>query len=153
MQTIEEVEKQAIEFYSLAFLLTGETETSTKVAIDALDVTGAALPVSRRAVMANALSAIRKELEDSSRRLKIQSPAPVPFSAAPADLDRDLTKAEVQRALLAMDTLPRCAVVLRVLEGVTLEDASTLLQASKDEVRRAQVTGLQVLAHSIHEPQ
>ena len=138
MQSLEEVEKQAIEFYSLAFLLTGQSETSTNVAVAALDLTGASLTASRRAVMTNALSSIRTELQDSSRRLETELAIPVPFRAATGDLVHDLTKAEVRRALLAMDTLPRCAVVLRVLEGVTLEDASALLNAGEDLVCQAQ---------------
>ena len=59
----------------------------------------------------------------------------------------------MERALLAIDVFPRCVLVLRTLEGISIEDTATLLEENKDLVREAQAIGLYSLVDSIHRAQ
>ena len=64
-------------------------------------------------------------------------------------LDRHTTKVQLERALLAIDTFPRCAVLLSFFEGMSLDDAATLLDADRTLVRKAQLTGLRELTRNL----
>ena len=128
MDRLDEVKRQASHLYWLAFLLTGQSETSTDAVIESIsladDCSGPAPSLKaecRTFVITKALGAIRTELQASAMRLNFQKTEMAVASSDAALIDRDLTRAEVRTALLGIDALPRCAVVLRLMEGVPLE--------------------------------
>jgi len=165
MQTLEQVNKGAADprfagpfgIYWLAFLLTGRREPSIAVALDAVDVQDSAssffstwmLAWSRRVVIAKALAAIRSELAASADRTASRRAEKATLPPRNWALSRDTTKAQIERALLAIDMFPRCALLLTVFEGVSPEDAAILLDGDRDLVRKAQTIGLRELTFNL----
>jgi len=165
MQTLEQVCKGAaglgfagpFGIYWLAFLLTGRSEASIAVALDAVDVQDSANPFfstwmlawSRRVVIAKALAAIRGELARSARRTASRRGEEATLPPRNWALSRETTKAEIERALLAIDMFPRCAILLTIFEGMSLEDAAILLDGDRDLVRKAQTIGLRELTSNL----
>jgi len=160
MQEFEQINNQAAGLYRLAWLLTGEREVSADATVDAtletLD-TGSdpdsfaewMLAWSRRVVIAKVLTAVRSELAASARRtasVRLKSLALPPGSASLGDRT---TSVQLDRALLAIDMFPRCAVVLTVFEGLSVEDAAVLLDATEDLVRQARAIGLRQMVDNL----
>lgn len=148
----EDTNRSAADLYWLAFLLTGQRDISIDIAADGAMAIANANPFfagwmkswSRRIVIAKALAASREELAKSARQTKL---AGVPFCtrSAARPLSRETSKAGIEEALLGMDTFPRAAVILLVLEGVPIADAATLLDADVSLVKKAQAIGLREL--------
>ena len=166
MQTLEQANKSAadLEFvrpsqiYWLAFLLTGHHELSLDMTLEALGFPDDAknsffsvwmLAWSRRVFIAKALAAIRDELARSARRTASKRAGKAALPARDWTLDRGTTKVELERALLAIDVFPRCALLLSVFEGVSLEDVAILLDSERDLVRKAQMIGLRELTPNL----
>jgi hypothetical protein len=59
------------------------------------------------------------------------------------------TKVQLESALLAIDVFPRCALLLSVFEGMSLEDVGILLNSERDLVRTAQMIGLLELTRNL----
>jgi DNA-directed RNA polymerase specialized sigma24 family protein len=124
--------------YWLGYLLTGNSEH----AVQALTIASWA----RRLVIASALARIAAELRASARRVEQSDlgnladhaifPPPT-WMGSPG-----LTKAELERALLAIDAFPRCAVILTVFEELSIQDAAVLLNSDQPLVRKAQACAL-----------
>jgi hypothetical protein len=57
-----------------------------------------------------------------------------------------MSSPEFERVVLAIDTFPRCALLLTVFEKLSLDDAALLLNADKALVRKARGQGLLELA-------
>ena len=157
MQTLEQPNQGAADLYWLAFLLTGHREASVDLAVAAFDFQEDANPGfsnwmvawSRKVVIAKALAAIRDDLAASARRIPswcADKSALPPRTWAP---DRTATKVQIERALLAIDVFPRCAVLLSVFEGVSLEDAAVLLDADRDLLGKARTIGLRDLTRNL----
>lgn len=166
MPTLDLANGRAADLHWLAFLLTGHREQSVDLAIEAVmsestDFRAGASPFfsnwllgwSRRVVIAKALAAVRGELGRSARGMESTASkkrALPPRSWAPS---QDATKVQLERALLAIEVFPRCAVVLSVLERMSLEDAAILLDADQDSVRKARMVGLHELTRNLAEMQ
>lgn len=159
----DEVEKAALyrafgehrsELYWLAFLLTGDQEQSVQAFSHALDVEDRAnrffrgwmVSWARRLVIAAALGAIASELRESVRRIqrsRLEHPA---FPCRPPSGNwtgfQGITKPEFERAVLALDVFPRCALLLTVFERLSIQDSAVLLGADDALVRKAQGVGL-----------
>ncbi len=157
MQTLEQTNERAADLYWLAFLLMGDREAGVDVTLEALDFGYGANPSfstwmlawSRRVVIAKALAVIRDELATSARRTaskRAEKSTLPPRNWAP---DQDATKVVLERALLAIDVFPRCALLMSVFEGMSVEDAAILLDSDRDLVRKAQLTGLRALTHNL----
>ena len=157
MQTLEQANERAADLYWLAFLLTGQREPSVDLADEVLDFQDGANPFfstwmlawSRKAVIARTLATIRDELAVSARRTASKR---VEMSALPPRdwaLDRDTAKIQLERALLAIDVFPRCAVLLSVFEGAPLDDVAILLNSDLDSVRHARMSGLVELTRNL----
>jgi DNA-directed RNA polymerase specialized sigma24 family protein len=165
MQTLKQAKERAADprfagpfgIYWLALLLTGHRELSLDVAIEALDFQDNEnqffstwmLAWSRRVVIAKALAAIRDELAASARRTAADRAQESELPLRNWMLDPHTTKVQLERALLAIDVFPRCALLLSVFEGMSLEDAAVLLDADQRLVRKGQVTGLQELTRNL----
>jgi len=157
MRSLKQVESQAADLYWLAFLLTGNRETSLDVALDAAELRTDANPFfstwvlrwSRKIAISKALAAIREELRLSAgavRNRPTQSRASAPKNWR---LGPDATKVQLERALLAIDVFSRCVVVLSVLESLPLEDVAILLDEDRELIRQARAEGLHVLVRNL----
>jgi DNA-directed RNA polymerase specialized sigma24 family protein len=149
MQELEQMRSQAFGHYRLAWLLTGEREAGADATLEALD-TGSdpessfaewLQAWSRRVVIAKVLTRIRGELAESARRtaglrLKRELPAGRPR------LGDQTAAIQLERALLAIDVFPRCALLLTVFAGISVADTAVLLDATTDLVRKARTLGL-----------
>jgi len=159
MQTLEleHANKSAAEIYWLVFLLTGHRAQGLDVTLEALgfqDGTNLFFSAwmvawSRRVVIAKALSAVRDELAASARRTAFRRAEKAGLPPRNWALDRETTRAQLESALLAIDVFPRCALLLTVFEGESLEDAAILLDGSRDVVRKAQIIGLRELTRNL----
>ena len=160
MQTLEQADKRAADLYWLAYLITGHRGLSVDVTLEALEVpvvpddakpffSAWMLAWSRRMFIAKAVAAIRDQLAVSARRTASRRDEKVAFPSRNWTLDQDTTKIQLERALLAIDVFPRCALLLSVFEGVSLEDVAILLDSERDLVRKAQMIGLRELTHSL----
>jgi hypothetical protein len=151
---------QGSELVWLAFLLTGDMSLSRKVAGEALDAPDPTGPFfeqwmstwRRRLVIAKVLDTVRLPLAASACRVRLrvqnstygdQLPSPT-WSAG-----REVSRAQFEDALLAIDIFPRCALLLRIFEKIPIEDAALLLNADKELVERATATALNELAWNI----
>jgi DNA-directed RNA polymerase specialized sigma24 family protein len=154
--------QSALDLYWLAFLLTGHRRPSLDAATEALNLQDALdlqddanqffstwmLARWRRAVIARALAGIREELAASVRRTASKRTQEFAGPLRNWVLDRQTTKGHLERALLAIDVFPRCALLLSVFEGMSIEDTSNLLNADHNLVRKGQVTGLRALTRN-----
>jgi DNA-directed RNA polymerase specialized sigma24 family protein len=148
-----EINRQAANLYWLALLVTGDREESAELAAGALESADSnpffsawMLAWSRKVVIARALAAVRQELAASARKVAMAR-APRCGSRVPRNLS--LTAAanrrELERALLAIDAFPRCVLLLLLFEGLSIDDATVLLDADRELVRKAQVFALREL--------
>jgi DNA-directed RNA polymerase specialized sigma24 family protein len=151
-------EEHQAELYWLAFLLTGDQERSAGAFTRAVDFQdgynatfrGFMVAWARKLVIGEALAAIDSELRQSALRLR--TPDPAESTALPPRNWRSnhrITRPEFERALLALDVFPRCAVVLTFFEGLSLEESTLLLNADRELVTRAQRRGLIELTRNI----
>lgn len=156
MSSLNQTNRQAADLYWLAFLLTGQRETSVDAAAEALDsaetnpfFSAWMLAWARKVVIAKALGAIRQELAASAVRiaaLRGRYGAPVPRNWS---LAAGATKAELERALLAIDAFPRCVLLLSLFEGLSVDDAVVLLDVDRELIRKAQAFALQELTQNL----
>jgi DNA-directed RNA polymerase specialized sigma24 family protein len=152
-----DIHNDVVDLYWLAFLLTGRRDTSVDIAADAAASQDDANPFfagwmhgwQRRLVIGKALTVIHDELADSARqtetaRFNGSFRPPRNWSLGP-----DTTKADLERALLAIDLFPRAALLLLVFEGVRMTDAATLLDAKPELLKKAQAIGLRELTANL----
>jgi hypothetical protein len=94
--------------------------------------------------MAKAVAAIRDELRASVRcRELAREPGPAPLRKW--SLPASTTNTQIERALLAVDLFPRAAVLLSIVEGISIAGAATVLDADVTLVRKAQAIGVREL--------
>jgi DNA-directed RNA polymerase specialized sigma24 family protein len=157
MQTLDQSSKRGTELYWLAFLLTGHRRLSADMTLEAVGSADDANPFfsawmlawSRRVFIAKALAGIRDELAASARRTASKRAEKATLPPRNWTLDRDTTKLQLESALLAIDVFPRCALLLSVFEGLSLEDVAILLDGERDLVRKAQMIGLRELTRNL----
>lgn len=157
MPTLEQqTNQQATSLYWLAFLLTGHREASVDAAVEALDSAESntffsawMMAWARKVVISKALAAIRQELAESAVRLASLRGRNYPAPPRNWALAPGATKVQLERALLAIDTLPRCVLLLSLFEGLSLDDATVLLDVDRDLVRKAQALALQELTRNL----
>jgi len=150
------------ELYWLAFLLTGDREQSVQAFAEAFELENSANPVfrqfmvswTRKLVIAASLATIERELRQSARRTAEADEQDFAKSASSLPAQdwiggQQITKAEVEQAVLAIDGFPRCALLLTVFERLSTEDAASLLNASEALVKKAQSAGFVQLTRNI----
>jgi hypothetical protein len=154
--------RERSELLWLAFLLTGDRASSVEAVAAAMDLDDAGNPFfrnwmvswSRKLVIAKALSVVEQDMAESAERTRRRNcPRPTEAPGRGWSLDPAAGKAELERALLAIDLFPRCAVVLTVFEKVSEEDAATLLNADRQLLRTAKAIGLAELTWNLARPQ
>jgi len=145
---IEIFEKNSSELYSLAFLLTGNADRSVEAFNRALDGDeenpgfGEFMTAwARKLIIVEALGTIRTELRASKQRVaraaddEITSDAkwkPRPY----------IGREEFEEAVIAIDAFPRCAMLLTIFEGMSIQAASVLLNVNEALTRKAQQIGI-----------
>jgi DNA-directed RNA polymerase specialized sigma24 family protein len=157
MPTLEQTNLQASNLYWLAFLLTGNRETSLDAAVEAVDAPDGnpffsawMLAWSRKVVIGKALAAIRVELAASAQRIAAaRSRKCAPSASGNWSPAHDVTKAELERALLAIDAFPRCVLLLSLFEGLSIDDATVLLDVDRELVCKAQAFALAELTSNL----
>jgi DNA-directed RNA polymerase specialized sigma24 family protein len=155
-QTKDQANGHAADLYWLAFLLTGQPEASVAMAVEALDsaegnpfFSAWMLAWSRKVVIAKALAAVRQDLAASALRVAARRGRNCARSPRNWALQPGATKVQLERALLAIDLFPRCALLLTVFEGLSVDDAAVLLDAGPELVRNAQVCAMQELTRNL----
>jgi len=147
----------AADLYSLAFLITRDTDASIEIATEALALQNSAASFfsdqtrrsARKLVIAEALAAIADEIPASARRVarsRWQEPDFAPGSGA---FGHDMTKAELERALLAIDVFPRCVLLICIFEGLAQPEAAVLMGLEPELVALGQAVGLCELSRNI----
>jgi hypothetical protein len=145
MNTLEE---QSVELFSLAFLLTGDTERSVAAFDRALDHEEAENP--RELVIGEALGTMRTELRTSRKRTAERAEE----AAGNAKLQRrpQIAREEFEEAVISIDAFPRCAMLLTIFEGMSIRAASALLHADEALIRVAQRIGIVELTRNLTVP-
>jgi DNA-directed RNA polymerase specialized sigma24 family protein len=157
MPSLDSTSQQAANLYWLAFLLTGNRQAGADAATESLESSPAnpffltwMLAWSRKVVIAKALAAIRQELAASAERVAaVRSPRSAAYLPANWTLPGSASKMELERALLAIDAFPRCVLLLLLFEGLSMEDATVLLDADRELIRKAQVFAIQELTRNL----
>ena len=160
MKNTEGIGRDAADLYWLAFLLTERQDISIDIAAEtAVSADDASAFFAdwmrgwqRRLVIGRALTASRDELDDSARRTRLAHGTVWPTGSTPPRnwaLSPDTTKADLEKALLAIDPFPRAALLLLVFEGIRMADAATLLDADPALIRKAQAIGLRELTANL----
>ena len=151
---------QVSDVYWLGYLLTGDYERTAEILIDGLEMPDAANPFfegwmmtwSRKIFIAKVLGSVKPELDraqlrDRLRRLQAETRKGLPR------IEHVAGKANLERALLAIDPFSRCALLLRVFEKLAVEDVATLLNSDRESVTTATAIGLIELARNLAEDQ
>jgi hypothetical protein len=157
MQVIGSEKQPEADLHWLAFLLTGRRGLSLDTAAeDVPPQDGASLTFStwmmtwsRRVVISKALAAIRHELTASARRTKSKRLRRPALPGRDWELDRNTTRVELEKSLLAIDVFPRAALLLSIFERVPVADAAVLLDAEPELIRKAQAMGLMELTNRL----
>ena len=152
--TVQTVKERAFDLYWLALLITGNRATAADLVVGLVEsqadgdsfFSAWMLAWARRIVIARALAAIREDLAASACRTSVAVPEkPASLRAA----DCAMTKHDLQRAVLGIDTFPRCALVLSFFEKVPMQDAVILLDAESSLIRKAEFIGLCQLTRNL----
>jgi hypothetical protein len=146
MNTLEE---QSVELFSLAFLLTGDTERSVAAFDRALDHEETENP--RELVIGEALGTMRTELRTSRQRTAERADE---TAAGDAKLQKrpQIAREEFEEAVISIDAFPRCAMLLTIFEGMSIRAASALLHADEALIRVAQRIGIVELTRNLTVP-
>jgi hypothetical protein len=154
-QLIEIFEENSSELYSLAFLLTGNSDQGVEAFNRALDFEeenpafGKFMDAwARKLIVVEALATIKTELRISRQRVA---------RAAEDELSGDarlkkrpyIGREEFEEAVIAIDAFPRCAMLLTIFEGMTTKAASALLGEDEALTRKAQRIGIVQLTRNL----
>jgi len=149
---------QVSDLYWLGYLLTGDHERTAGILIEDLEMADAANPFfegwmvrwSRKIFIAKVLGSVKPEvnpsqLRDRLRRLQRETREGL------RRIEDAAGKADLERAVLAIDPFPRCALLLCVFEKLAVADVATLLNSDRESVRTAASIGLTELARNLAE--
>jgi len=150
---LQDVSKDAIDLYWLAFLLTGCPDISVDIAADTAVSHDHSNPFfaswmrvwARKIVIGKALAAIRDQLAESARRTEVAKLDRWAALPRESTLRPNTNKTQIADALLAMDVFPRAALLLLTFEGLWISDVATLLDVHADLVKKGQAIGLRDL--------
>jgi hypothetical protein len=143
------------ELYSLAFLLTGNADRSVYAFRRALDsedespVFGKFMNAwARKLIIAEALGTIQPELRASRQRVVRASEEEI--ACDPKWKRRPyVSREEFEEAVVAIDAFPRCAMLLTIFEGMSIQTAATLLNEDKALTLKAQRIGIVQLTRNL----
>lgn len=139
-------EEQSSELFSLAFLLTGDTERSVVAFDRALDYDETENP--RELIIGEALGTMRTELRTSRQRTEKRAEGEAAGDSRFEARDR-IAREEFEEAVISIDAFPRCAMLLTIFEGMSIRAASALLNADEALTRVAQRIGIVELTRNL----
>jgi hypothetical protein len=153
---MEAFERNSSELYWLAFLLTGNVDKSVEAFAKALDFDEKTSPVlcespnewARKLTVIEALRGTQKELRASIARVGRVAGAEVPSNLKWVRCPR-IEREQFQEAVIAIDPFPRCAMLLTIFEGMSIDAVATLLHADQGLTRKAQQIGIVRLAANL----
>jgi len=147
------LERSGAGLCALAFLITEDWDLTIDAVAGSLDsgLKADALCTARRLVAAEAVAAVRPRLRESAVRIAAMTVDPGEWlgPAPETSTVRPPTRADVERALLAIDGFPRVVLLLTIFEGFSITDAGHLLETNDRLVRDAQVIGLLALTRQL----
>jgi DNA-directed RNA polymerase specialized sigma24 family protein len=151
------VNPRVVDLHWLAFLLTGDHESSIEIiaeSADSLDDSNAffstwMLSWSRRLVIAKALAKVRDQLAASTRRTESVRISKRALAPRGWELGPNSSRSDLQEALLAIDLFPRAAVVLSIFEGMSVQDAAVLLDVNPDLVKKGRAIAVRELTANL----
>ena len=142
-------EEQSSELFSLAFLLTGDTERSVEAFDRALDYDDSENP--RERIIGEALGTMRTELR-TSRQRTAQMTEDAACVEARLQSRPEIPQGDFEEAVISIDAFPRCAMLLTIFEGMSIRAASALLHADEALTRVAQRIGIVELTRHLTAP-
>lgn len=148
---------EAADLYWLAYLLTGRQDVSIDIAADSAVCGDDASSLfagwmrawQRRLAIGRALAEIHDELARSADRIRLARVNGSVRTPRNWSLSLDTTKADLERALLAIDMFPRVVLLLLVFEGIRTTDAASMLETDPALIRKAQAIGLRELTANL----
>ena len=154
-ELMQNFETNSGELYKLAFQLTaGNTERSIEAFGKALDFEenpafgGFMNSWARKLIIVEALGTIEAELRASKRRVARMTEEE-PGREAKWKPREHIAREEFEEAVISIDAFPRCAMVLTIFEGMSIEDAAVLLNADKSLTAAAQRIGIVQLTRNL----
>jgi hypothetical protein len=154
-QLMETFEEQSSELYSLALLLTGNADRSVEAFNRALDVDdenpafGEFMSAwARKLIIVEALGTMKTELRTSKQRVA-RAAEPEVFSDTKWRRRPHIAREEFEDAVVAIDAFPRCAMLLTIFEGMSIQAASLLLNEDEALTRKAQRMGIVQLTQNL----
>jgi len=142
-------EEQSSELFSLAFLLTGDTERSVEAFDRALDYDDTENP--RKLIIGEALGTMRTELR-TSRQRTAELAEDAACVHAKLQARPEIAQGDFEEAVISIDAFPRCAMLLTIFEGMSIRAASALLNADEALTRVAQRIGIVELTRHLTAP-
>ena len=157
MRKSEKPASQVFDLYWLGYLLTGDRERSVQAVIETIEMPDAANPFfeswmatwARKICIAKVIGYVTPnmsapELRNRLRRLQAEA-----GRSSKSGIDPAAGKAELERALMAIDPFPRCALLLSVFERLATEDIGIMLNADRESVKTATAIGLIELTRNL----
>jgi hypothetical protein len=146
---IENFEQKSSELYRLAYLLTGNSDRGVEAFSRALDFEEEKNPVfggfmnawARKLVAVEALGTMEKELRASKQRAA-RTAGDETAGKAVWKRRAEISQEEFEEAVIAIDAFPRCAMLLTIFEGMSIEAAAVLLHADESLTAAAQRMGI-----------
>lgn len=146
---IQTFEENSSRLYSLAFLLTGDIDRSVQAFQKALDGEEEANPAgARKLIVIAALATIERELRASVKRT-LRRAAEETSGNPTWKQHAHIAREEFERAVVAIDAFPRCAMLLTIFEGMSIKLASVLLNANEALTGAAQRIGVTQLMRNL----
>jgi hypothetical protein len=147
------LERSGARLCAFAFLITGDWDLGIDAVAGSLDagLKADALCTARHLVAAEAVAMIRPQLRESAVRIAAMTADPEEWLEPAPEMStlRPPTRADVERALLAIDGFPRVVLLLTIFEGFSIADAGRLLETNDRLVRDAQAIGLLALTRQL----
>jgi hypothetical protein len=148
-------EEHSAELYSLAYLLTGNADQSVEAFDRALnfdeenEVFGEFMASwARKLIIGEALGTMNAQLRTSRQRVS-RAPEPEPLKEGSWKRRPDIGREEFQDAVVSIDAFPRCAMLLTIFEGMSIDEASLLLNEDHAITRKAQRIGVVQLTRNL----
>jgi hypothetical protein len=160
-ELLETFENNSSELYWLAFLLTGNTDRGVQAFDKALDFVGDENPAfdgfisewARKLVIVEALGTVKQELRASKKNTaRLAQDEGQPASGEWSRLTAPksgIERGAFEQAVIAIDALPRCAMLLTIFERMTVAAAATLLNVDEALTRVAQRIGIVQLTRNL----
>jgi hypothetical protein len=148
---------QMFDLYWLGYLLTGDRERSVRAVIETIEMPDAANPFfeswmitwSRKIFVGKILGYVTPKMSAAELRNRLKRLQAETGRGLKSGIDPTAGKAELERALLAIDPFPRCSLLLSVFERLATEDIGILLNADRESVKTATAIGLLELARNL----